>query len=131
MEDITMATLHIKVKNHPEISGKIPMPFTGATTYTCPLGVFAIAPTLTVGSGPNPTISGSFSIPNVPDNYGTVSFSGTYVSKGGGGSGSINWTGSHLRGPEEGSDTWTSDTTTPEPKLHRSDAKAKGKGGAY
>lgn len=130
-----MSTLHINVSGRPEISGTIPMPFTGATTYSCPLGTFAIAPQLTVGgSGSKPTISGSFSLSAVPESYETVTFSGTYILRGGRGSGGVTWTGSRPRGPEAGDDTWTSDTTTPEPKKHPKDKtkdQAKAKGGAY
>ena len=132
-ESNTMATLHINVSGRPEISGTIPMPLKGTTTYTCPLGVFSITPILDVGpGGPRPPISGSFSISPVPEDYGTVSFTGTYVSRGGGkGSGGINWSGGHPRGPQEGTDTWTSDTTTPDPKRHSRKDKAKAKGQGY
>ena len=126
-----MATLHIKVKDRPELDGTIPLPFTAATTYSCSLGVFSIAPLITVGgTGTKPTISGSFSMSPVPEDYGTVTFSGTYVARGGAGSGGLNWTGSHPATPD-GDDTWTSDTTTPEPKKRPLKGKAKAKTQSY
>ena len=128
-ESNTMATLHINVSGRPEISGTIPMPLRGTTTYSCPLGVFPITPILDItGGGSKPPISGSFSISAVPEDYGTVAFTGTYVSRGGGkGSGGVNWSGP--RGRQDGTDTWTSDTTTPVPKRQSKDkAKAKGQG---
>ena len=123
-----MATLHINVLGRPEISGTIPMPLTGTTTYTCPLGTFAITPILDItGGGSKPAISGSFSISPVPEDYRTVAFTGTYVARGGGrGSGGVNWSGPRT---PAGDDTWTSDTTVPEPKRPSKDkAKAKGQG---
>jgi hypothetical protein len=125
-----MATLHINVSGQPEISGTIPLPLVprAITTYTCPLGAFLIGPAITVqGSGSNPTILGSFMIENVGDNYGLVTFSGTFIRGGGNGTGSVYWNGTHPPKGVGGSDTWTSDTTTPKPKL-RPRAKAKTQG---
>jgi len=128
-----MATLHINVSGQPEISGTIPLPLVprAITTYTCPLGAFLIGPAITVqGPGSNPTILGSFMIENVGDNYGLVTFSGTFISQGRNGSGSVYWNGTHPVGTKEGVDVWTSDTTTPKPKPHPHKIKAKAKGQA-
>jgi hypothetical protein len=126
-----MATLHINVPNQLGISGTIPMPMTSAnTTYTCPLGTFTISPTVTAtGSGSTLKITGTFSLSGVGDNYGTVTFNGTYVRRGGNGSGNVSWTGTHLPRSTGGTDTWTSDTTIPEhgPKATKGKAKAKAK----
>jgi hypothetical protein len=116
MEDSTMATLNINVSGQPEISGTIPLPLSsGTNNYTCELGTFAMTEKrgfVNSGTGSSLNISGRFSISGVGDNYGTVTFSGTYVNNGGNGA---------------GGDTWTSDTTTPKPKP-RPHAKAKSQG---
>ncbi len=112
----TSSTLHINVPNQPGISGSLPLSPT-ATTYTCPLGAFPMENVSYggAGSGKSLNIYGGFKITSVGDNYGNVSFSGTYVSGGGNGSGTVRWDGTHAPRTDGGSDPWTSDTTTPEP----------------
>jgi hypothetical protein len=113
-----MPTVHINVPNHSDISGSFPLPLsvTGGSSYKCPLGAFPLIPSVsTTGSGNTLTITGSFTITGVGDNYGQVTFTGTYVLNGGKGSGSVTWSGTH-QSIEDGTDTWTSDTTTPEPE---------------
>jgi hypothetical protein len=131
MEDSTMATLNINISGQPNISGTIPLPLVSGTNYyTCPLGTFAMTEAqgfINSGSGNTLNISGRFSISGVGDNYGTVSFSGTYVNNGGNGSGNVSWDGTHAPRITGGGDTWTSDTTTPKPKP-RPHAKAKSQG---
>ena len=126
-----MATLNINVSGQSEISGTIPLPLSSGTNYyTCPLGTFAMTEArgfVNSGSGNNLNISGRFSISGVGNNFGTVSFSGTYVNNGGNGSGNVSWDGTHAPKTTGGGDTWTSDTTTPKPKP-RPRAKAKGQG---
>ncbi len=123
-------TLHITVANQPNISGTISLPLASGTNYyTTPLGSFAITEGSGFshsGSGNGLNISGPFSISGVGDNYGTVSFTGNYVVSGGNGSGNVSWTGTHAPKIQAGTDTWTSDVTTPKPKPHPRDAKAKG-----
>jgi hypothetical protein len=131
MEDSTMATLNINVLGQPEISGTIPLPLsTGTNYYTCQLGTFAMTEKRgfsNSGNGNSLNISGRFSISAVGDNYGTVTFSGTYVNNGGNGSGNVSWDGTHAPKITGGGDVWTSDTTTPKPKP-RPHAKAKSQG---
>lgn len=127
-----MATLNINVSGQPNISGTIPLPLVSGTNYyTCQLGTFAMTEApgfINSGSGNNLNISGRFSISGVGDNYGTVSFSGTYVNNGGNGSGTVSWDGTHAPRIQGGTDGWTSDTTTPKPKPHpRAKAKSQGK----
>ena len=120
-----MGTLHITVANQSGISGSCswPLAASGTNYYTCPQGKFAITPSLNVsGSGSTLTITGSLSIAGVPDNYGTVTFSGTYVKDNSStGSGTVSWTGTHPQSDQEG-DGWTSDITIPEGEL---EARAK------
>jgi hypothetical protein len=120
MEDSTMAPLNINVSGQPNISGTIPLPLVDGTNYyTCPLGTFAMTEApgfVNSGNGNTLNISGRFSISGVSDNYGTVSFSGTYVNNGGNGAGNVSWDGTHAPRITGGQDTWTSDTTTPETK---------------
>jgi hypothetical protein len=125
-----MSTLNINVPGQPGISGTIPLPLASGTNYyTTPLGSFAMteAPGFSnSGSGPNLNISGRFSITGVGDNYGTVSFSGTYVNAGGNGSGNVSWDGTHAQSDKDGTDPWTSDVTIPAPKCEETEARAKG-----
>ena len=127
MEDSTMATLNINVSGQPELSGTIPLPLTGTNYYTCSLGTFEMTEKRgfsNSGSGKSLNISGRFSISGVGEDFGTVSFSGTYVNNGGNGAGNVSWDGNHPPKITGGGDTWTSDTTTPKPKP-RPHAKAK------
>ena len=131
MSTSTTSTLTITVANQPNISGTIPLPLStsGTNYYTTPLGSFAITegPGFThSGSGNSLNMAGPISISGVGDNYGTVSFTGNYVVNGGKGSGNVSWTGTHAPKIQAGTDTWTSDTTTPKPKPHPRHAKAKG-----
>ena len=123
-----MATLHINVTNQSGISGTLPLPLSnGSTTYTCPQGTFTVTPSVTVsGSGPTLQVTGSFVLSGVGDNYGTVTFTGTYIKNGGNGSGNVTWTGSHTPRIANGTDPWTSDTTIPEP-VPPAKGKAKAK----
>ena len=127
-----MATLNINVSGQPELSGTIPLPLSSGTNYyTCELGTFAMTEKrgfVNSGSGNNLNISGRFSISGVGDNYGTVTFAGTYVNNGGNGAGNVSWDGTHAPKTTGGGDTWTSDTTTPKPKPRpRAKAKSQGK----
>jgi hypothetical protein len=129
MEDSTMATLNINISGQPNISGTIPLPLVSGTNYyTCPLGTFAMTEAqgfINSGSGNSLNISGRFSISGVGSNYGTVSFSGTYVSNGGAGSGNVSWDGTHAPRTQAGTDPWTSDVTTPLPKKEKARAKSQ------
>ncbi len=114
----TSSTLHINVANQLGISGSFPMTSTGlGPNYTCPLGTFLMESNSSHGSGSGNSLnlSGEFTIKDVGDDYGNVKFSGSYVSKGGNGSGNVSWDGNHAPRTAGGSDPWTSDTTTPEP----------------
>jgi hypothetical protein len=123
-------TLHITVANQPNLSGTCPAPFDTLNNYTCPLGTFQITPAANGGfqhSGNGSTLneSGKFEI-TVGSDYGTVTFDGHFIVQGGKGGGNCRWTGTHPPRNQGGADTWTSETTTPAPKPHRRDAKAKG-----
>jgi hypothetical protein len=130
MEESNMATLHINVPDQPGISGTIPLPLVSGTNYyTTPLGTFAMteAPGFSSsGNGSTLNISGRFSISGVGDNYGTVTFDGTYVNAGGNGSGNVSWDGSHAGIDKDTGDPWTSDVTIPAPKSGKPEARAKG-----
>jgi hypothetical protein len=124
-----MATLSINVSGQSNISGTIPLPLVSGTNYyTCPLGTFAMteAPGFSnSGNGNSLNISGRFSISGVGSNYGTVSFSGTYINNGGRGSGNVSWDGTHAPRIKAGTDPWTSDVTTPVPKKEKARAKSQ------
>lgn len=125
-----MSTLNISVSGQSGISGTIPLPLsTGTNYYTCPLGTFAMteAPGFSnSGNGSSLNISGRFSITGVGDNYGTVTFNGTFVNNGGNGSGNVSWDGSHAQVDKDNGDPWTSDVTIPAPKSGEPEARAKG-----
>ena len=126
-----MATLHIRCESQPDLSGTIQLPLgSGKNDYSCKLGKFVITVHRgfkSSGGGKTLNMSGRISISDVPENYGEVTFDGTYVKDGGRGSGSVSWTGSHPN-PEE-ADPWTSDVTIPVPKdkgTGKPKARAKG-----
>jgi hypothetical protein len=118
MEESIMATLHIHVEAQPDLSGTMQVPFgSGKNEYHCKLGKFAITELKGFKSSGNQhtlNMSGRISISGVPENYGKVTFDGTYAKDGGRGSGSVTWNGSRPQPAD--SDPWTSDVTIPLPK---------------
>jgi hypothetical protein len=118
MEESIMATLHIRIESQPDLNGTIQLPLgSGKNDYNCKLGKFVITVHRgfkSSGGGKTLNMSGRISISDVPENYGEVTFDGTYVKDGGSGSGGVSWTGSR---PHPGdTDPWTSDVTIPVPK---------------
>lgn len=113
-----MATLHIHIGSEPDLSGTIQLPLgSGKNDYSCKLGKFVITELpgfKTSGGGKSLNISGRISISVKEENYGKVTFDGTYVKDGGKGTGSVSWTGSHPHA--DNGDPWTSDVTVPIPK---------------
>lgn len=116
----TMAKINISVPTEPCITGSLGLPVvSGKSFYCCPLGDFVITEAAGFkdsGDGGTLNISGRFSISGVGDNFGSVTFAGTYVKDGGKGSGKVSWTGTHppIVIPD-GEDAWTSETITPAP----------------
>jgi hypothetical protein len=117
MEENVMATLHIHIPAQPDLSGTIHLPLGSVKNeYNCKLGKFVIEELrgFKVTGGGERDMSGGILIQDVGDDYGTVTFQGTYVKDGGKGSGSVSWTGPHPH--EFNGDPWTSDVTVPLPK---------------
>ena len=115
-------TVHIHVKDHPDISGSFPWEPPSAppdgTPYKIRENKFPMNPVQIVPSGPEnqETLEGAFTI-NVGDPYGEVTFAGAFVLKGGEGQGMVSW------GAKGGEDPWTSGVTIP---VEEPDARAKG-----
>jgi hypothetical protein len=130
MEEIIMATLHINIEAQPDLSGTIHLPLSSKKNeYNCKLGKFVITELrgFKAPGGGERNMSGGILIQDVGDDYGKVTFDGTYVKDGGNGSGSVSWTGSHLHA--DNGDPWTSDVTIPLPKgkgTGKPKARAKG-----
>jgi len=130
MEESRMKkTVHINVPNQPGISGSFPwvpgLVPTDGTIYTIDKNTFPMKSVSMViavtGPENHETLSGNFQISGV-DDYGDVSFNGNFVFKAGKGDGAVTWKSS---GDTNGSDTWTSDTTTPIPYSHVAKAKSQ------